>query len=168
MNRISIISIILLICSCGTSKKITQTETHSKVNIECSFVDTSKKSESWEMIVNSVAKTIDLSKIKITTFYPEKDSLGEQFIKDIIQIDNDITNIESIIRKELLIKNEENGIFLKNNKSEEDKTFTSTIFKKSNIPVNLKLIIIVVSFLAFITIYLKFKNIIHTKIKKLL
>lgn len=162
-----IIITALLLYSCGTTKKMTQTETHSKVNIESSFVDTSKKFESWEVIVNSVVKEIDLSNIRITSYYPEKDSLGQQLIKEIMLIDNNITKIKSETKKELLIKNDEKGVFINKNISEEDKSIISTVLKKRIIPVKLNLIIIIGLFLACLLIYLKFKDIIHAIIKKL-
>lgn len=158
MNRIVIIAIILFICSCGTTKKISHNESHSKVNIETSFLDTSKRVASWEMIVNSVIKRIDLSKIRITTFYPEKDSSGEQLVKEVILIDNNITVTESKSEEESKTENENNGVALKNTMSgENDISISNSIEKKLSVKnkVLLGAVIIIIVALTWLALKLR-------------
>lgn len=141
MNRISIIAIILLICSCGTSRKITQTETHSKVNIESSFLDTSKRSESWEVIVNSVVKEIDLSKISIITYFPEKDNCGKQLIKQRIEINKNKIYSGSIDLIESQEIKESNKIISKDSFTSTSSSITSKKEKKSTISLKIYILL---------------------------
>lgn len=159
MNRIVIIAIILFICSCGTTKKITQTETHSKVNIETSFLDTSKRISSWEIVVNSIVSTVDLSKIKITTFYPIKDSTGEQLVKEIVLIEKNIIVTESKSEEELKTENESNGVSINNKISTEDESsISSSVEKKMSVKNKLLIGSVSVLVLAFIWVILKFRK----------
>lgn len=141
MNRISIIAIILLICSCGTSKKITQTETHSKVNIESSYLDTSKRSESWEMIVNSVVKEIDLSKIHITTYYPIKDSTGKQLVKEVVLIDQNFTTSDSKYVKEVKRSEDMKAVVINSTLSRKSDSSYTYITERKNKSLKIYLIL---------------------------
>lgn len=142
MKNLVIIITALLLYSCGTTKKMTQTETHSKVNIESSFVDTSKRTSSWEIIMNSVINKIDLSKVRITTYYQETDSTGKQLIKEDIFINNNIKTIESKSIEEIKNQVENKGMIINNTLSGEyDSSSISTIVRKT-IPLNRYFIIV--------------------------
>lgn len=159
MNRIIIIAIILCICSCGTSKKITHNESHSKVNIETSFLDTSKRISSWELVVSSLVNTIDLSKIKITTFYPTKDSTGEQLVKEIVMIDKNIIVTEAQSEEELKTEAENNGVTLNSEMSgENDNSISNSVEKKMSVKSKLLIGSVFVFVLALIWVILKFRK----------
>lgn len=160
MRRVIILfALILLVCSCGTTKKITQTKTHSKVNVQTSLLDTSKRNSSWELVVSSLVNTIDLSKIKITTFYPTKDSTGEQLVKEIVMIDKNIIVTKAQSEEEVKTEAENNGITLNSGMSgENDNSILNSVEKKMS--VNSKLLIgsAFVLVLAFIWVILKFRK----------
>lgn len=141
MNRIILIAIILFISSCGTSKKITQTETHSKVNIESSYLDTSKKHASWEVLLSSVMTVIDLSNIRITTFYQGRDSSGKQAIKELIEIDRNVTVTSSKSEKQSKTEEENKGVSLNSSLSGENETKDSTSIERKSSPIKLNLFI---------------------------
>jgi len=122
MKGIIVFLMVLFFYSCGTTKKATQIETHSKVNFQTSFLDTSKRSASWEVFVNSVVKEIDLSKIQITTYYHDLDSTGKQLIKEFISIDKNSEITVSIFGKETKNENEKKDIGLKSRIIEESET----------------------------------------------
>lgn len=149
MKNIIIIILTLILFSCATSKKVTNTDYHSNVDIQNSYSDSSKTTASWEIILNSVIKEIDLTKIRITTYYPQKDSAGKQLIKEVISIDNDKTVIASTARKELKQEQENKAINNKTNikKAEDLKTITKE--SKKAIPIKYKLIFISVILLLF-------------------
>lgn len=87
-----IISIILIILAgCGPSKKILKTYITTTTQTETKKVDTSAVKASWEDVLNTVVNQIDLSKIRITTYYPTIDSAtGKQPVKSDIVIDKNI------------------------------------------------------------------------------
>jgi hypothetical protein len=101
------------------------------VNVETSLLDTSKRFASWEVIVNSIVKEIDLSKIRITTYYPVKDSAGKQLIKEVVSIDNNKTSIESRFGKNIKSELVKKSIIVESLITEEG-TLKTILGEKSN------------------------------------
>lgn len=162
MKNIIIIILTLILFSCATSKKVTNTDYHSNIDTQNSYSDSSKTTASWEVILNSVIKEIDLTKIRITTYYPQKDSAGKQLIKEVISIDNDKTVIASTAKKELRNEHENKAINSKTtfHKAEVLKTITKD--KKARSPVRLYLFLTIIVTVLCIFLFIKHKaNIIY-------
>jgi len=158
MNRILIIIIMLLLYSCGTMKKVTNSESHSKVNIQTSYVDTSKRAASWEVILNSIMTVVDLSKIRITTFYQERDSSGKQSVKEIIVIDRNITTIDSKSEKQTKKEEQKKGVSLTSALSGENETKDSTSIERESTPIKFNFLVwigVILVFFFIVKIFFK-------------
>lgn len=159
MNRIVIVLIMFLISSCAASRKVTKIETQSEVKVQTSLLDTSKRSAAWEFVLNSVIKEIDLTKIRITTYYPEKDSSGKQLVKEDIVIDQDKTTTVTSTATEVKTEQESNAISADTTLSEVIVTKTEVAEKKGTSPAKLYLIVFAVIFIAAGGIFFKFRKI---------
>lgn len=149
MKQILIIIIMLLLYSCGTMKKVTNSESHSKVNIQTSYVDTSKREASWEVILNSVMTVVDLSKIRITTFYQERDSSGKQSVKEVIEIDRNVTATDCKSEKQTKTEVENKGVSLTNEISGEHETKDSTSIERKSTPIKFNFLVLIGVILGF-------------------
>lgn len=152
MKNLVIIITALLIYSCGTTKKITQSDSHSKVNIDTAFLDTSKRIASWDVMLNSVMTVIDLSKIRITTFYQERDSSGNQRVKEVIEIDQNIAVAESKSTQQSKKEEENKAISLESTFSREDFTKVITSVERDNSPIKANFLIWIGVIFAFLLI----------------
>lgn len=152
MNRLIIIVLIFFLFSCGTTKKITQSDSQSKVNIETAFLDTSKRMASWEVMLNSVMTVIDLSKIRITTFYPERDSTGQQSVKEVIEIDHNIAVTDSKSAQQSKKEEEKKDISQASTLTREDDTKVTTSVERENSPIKLNFLLWIGVILAFLLI----------------
>jgi len=152
MNRLIIIVLILFLFSCGTTKKITESDSHSKVKLETTFLDTSKRIASWEVMLNSVMTMIDLSKIRITTFYQERDSSGKQSVKEVIEIDHNVAVTDSKSAQQSIIEKENKAISQASTLTREDETKVITSLERESSPVKLKFLIWIGVILAFFLI----------------
>jgi hypothetical protein len=155
---IQILAIILLISSCVASKKITKIETQSDVKVQTSLLDTSKRSSAWEIVLNSVIKEIDLTKILITTYYTEKDSTGKQLVKEEIVINQDKTTTVTSTATDVKTEQESRAISADTTLSEVTETKTEVTEKRGTSPVKLYLIVFVVIFAVAVGILLKFRK----------
>jgi cobalamin biosynthesis Mg chelatase CobN len=152
MNRLIIIVLILFLYSCGTTKKITQSDSNSKVNIESAFLDTSKRIASWEVMLNSVMTVIDLRKIRITTFYQERDSSGKQSVKEVIEIDHNVAVTDSKSAQQSIIEKENKAVSQASTLTRETETKVTTSIERESSPVKLKFLIWIGVILAFLLI----------------
>ena len=168
MRNIFIIIAIILLYSCAPGKKVTQSESHSELNIQSNQVDTTKKVFGWEIVLNNVIKEIDLTKIKITSYYPIKDSSGKQLIKDEILIDNNKTVVSSSSGKELKTEQENKGLSSEIAIKDREDSKVEIIEKRGVSKFALYLIIAGLLIIAVMVLYLKFKPSIISFVKKLL
>ena len=89
MKRIVILLIVFLISSCASSRKITKTDVD--VITQRDWTESVQKINVYESIINTIANEVDLSTIRIISYFPEKDSsTGKQFVKDEIVIEKDV------------------------------------------------------------------------------
>jgi hypothetical protein len=159
MNKIAIVLIVFLISSCAASKKVTKIETQSDVKVQTSLLDTSKRSAAWEIVLNSVIKEIDLTKILITTYYTEKDSTGKQLVKEEIVINQDRTTTVTSSATEVKTEQESKAISADTTLSQVTETKTEVTEKRGTSPAKLYIIVFVVIFTAAVGIFLKFRKI---------
>ncbi len=89
MKRIVILFIVFLLCSCASSRKTTKTDVD--VITQSDWTEYVQKINVYESIINTIANEVDLSTIRIISYFPEKDSsTGKQFVKDEIVIEKDV------------------------------------------------------------------------------
>lgn len=89
MKRIVILFIVFLLCSCASSRKTTKTDVD--VITQSDWTEYVQKTNVYESIINTIANEVDLSTIRIISYFPEKDSsTGKQFVKDEIVIEKDV------------------------------------------------------------------------------
>ena len=153
MKKVIIVTLILALYSCGTTKKITQSDSHSKVNLETAFLDTSKRMASWEVMLNSVMTVIDLSKIRITTFYQERDSSGKQSVKEVIEIDHNVAVTDSKSEQQSKKEEGKKAISQASTLTREDDTKVTTSVERENSPIKLNFLIWIGVILAFLLIF---------------
>ena len=168
MQKVFILLAIILLYSCAPSKRVMQSESHSELNMQSNQVDTTKRVSGWEIVLNSVIKEIDLTKIKITSYYPTKDSSGKQLIKDEILIDNNKTVVSSSSEKELKTEQENKGVSSEIAIEGREDSKVEIIEKRGASKFTLYLIIALLLLIAGFVLYLKFKPSIFSFVKKLL
>ncbi len=89
MKRINILLIVFLISSCASSRKITKTDVD--VITQSDWTESVQKIDVYESLINTIANEVDLSTIRIVSYYAEKDSTtGHQLVKDEIVIEKDV------------------------------------------------------------------------------
>lgn len=89
MKGIIIILCIFLISSCASSKKITKTGVD--MTTKSNLTESVKKIDIYKSMINTIANEIDLSTIRIISYFPEKDSsTGQQLVKDEIIVQRDV------------------------------------------------------------------------------
>lgn len=158
MKKVIIVTLILALSSCAASRKVTKTSADTKLEIKSSYIDTSQKSATLEFILNSVVKEIDLTKIKITTYYTEKDSAGKQLIKEQITIDKNTTTSTSANSKEIKTEQENKAIRADTSLTGNSTTYTETTQTKGSSKFKLYLIITGLTLLFSFLIFRKIKK----------
>ena len=158
MKKVIIVTLILALSSCAASRKVTKTSADTKLEIKSSYIDTSQKSATLEFILNSVVKEIDLTKIKITTYYTEKDSTGKQLIKEQITIDKNTTTTTSANSKEIKTEQENKAIRADTSLTGNSTTYTETTQTKGSSKFKLYLIITGLTLLFGFLIFRKIKK----------
>lgn len=168
MQKVFILLAIILLYSCAPSKRVMQSESHSELDIKKSYIDTTKTLSSLEIVLNNVVKSIDLTKIKITSYYPTKDSSGKQLIKEEISIDNNKTVVSSSSEKELKTEQENKGVSSEIAIEGREDSKVEIIEKRGASKFTLYLIIALLLLIAGFVLYLKFKPSIISFVKRLL
>jgi hypothetical protein len=166
MKKVIIVTLILALSSCAASRKVTKTSADTKLEIKSSYIDTSQKSATLEFILNSVVKEIDLTKIKITTYYTEKDSTGKQLIKEQITIDKNTTTTTSTNSKEMKTDQENKAIRADTSLTGNSTTKTEITQTKGSSKFKLYLGFVLIIIVAGALIYLKYRNPIRTIFKR--
>jgi hypothetical protein len=157
MKNIIIFVLLLLVYSCGASRKITESDSHTKVNIESVYTDTSKIVSSWEIVLNTVLTEIDLSNIWVTTYYPQKDSNGNQLIKEEIIINNNKTVVKTKSTTEVKNVQESSGIKLDNSIQIQEDIKIKTVEIKPASPWRTYLILLIILIILIIALVIIIK-----------
>lgn len=150
---------LLLIYSCSATKKLTKIDTHTESELVIEFKDSSVIHSSWDIFLENLEKTVDLSTIHIISYYPIKDSAtGDQLIKDEVKINK---NIVTTTEAEITNKGEVSESFeVEINSAEKVKTDVKEeiLQKKGSSKFKLYIVIIVLITISIGAIYFVFKS----------
>lgn len=96
--------VLILLAGCAPTKKLVKNESRTEIETAIKTVDTTKTESAWQSIVDQAVSQIDLSKIRIITYYPSVDSFGRQAIKQDVTIEKKIvTNAQAKSTKQGII-----------------------------------------------------------------
>lgn len=131
----SLIILSIIMTGCGTSKRVVKTDTEIQSSIAVSKRDSSSSITAMQSIVERVVSQVDLSQIRIITYYPTADSSGKQPVKEEIFIDRNITtSVLDSEKKDLTIEQSSASV----EQSQQDTQLKQNIEmkeKKSGIPI---------------------------------
>lgn len=127
--------IVMLISSCGPTKKVTKTDSTTSVETTIKKVDTTKTEAAWKSVIDNVISQVDLSKIKIITYYPAVDSSGKQAVKEEISIEKNIATKARINSTENAIITEDKGIQEDNSQTYQNREIEKVTEKKTGLPI---------------------------------
>ena len=125
----------LLLIGCAPTKKLVKTDSRTEIKTTIQSVDTSKTEAVWQSVIDNVISQVDLSRIRIVTYYSSVDSSGKQAIKEDVTIEKNVVtsshakSTEQAIIIEVVAKSEEISQTLQNR---EIKTIKE---KKTGLPV---------------------------------
>ena len=125
----------MLIPSCAPTKKVTKTDSSTSVETTIKKIDTSKTEAAWQSVIDNVVSMVDLSKIKIVTYYPTVDSTGKQAVKEEISIEKNIATSAEINSAEKTILTEDKGIKEDSSQKFQNRNIEKVNEKKSGIPI---------------------------------
>lgn len=135
-----IIVMLILLTGCGPAKKLVKTDSRTDIETTIKNVDTSKTEAAYQSVINHVISQIDLSKIRIVTYYPSVDSSGKQAIKEDVTIEkNVVTNSQAKSKQEAVIT-EQKGIKEDKSQTIQNREIETIKEKKTGLPVKYYLI----------------------------
>lgn len=139
MKKIFII-ILILLTGCAPTKKVTKTDSSTTVETVIKKVDTTKTEAAWKSVIDNVISQIDLTKIKIVTYYPTIDSAGKQAVKEEISIEKNIATNAKTNSTEKAIITEDKGIKEDSSQKFQNRDIEKVNEKKAGIPIKYYLI----------------------------
>jgi cobalamin biosynthesis Mg chelatase CobN len=164
---IIIITALELLTACGVSRRAVKTEITSEVTQQTLTTDTTSRATTWEQLVTAISNQIDLSKIHIINYSPERDSTGKQIIDSEIKIDRNVTTTTKADVKESK-EEQENRITTESTDTQaKEQTKQETKEKTGSSPLRLYLIIALLTAVLLLIIYIKYKSVIGSVIKKI-
>jgi hypothetical protein len=132
---------IALLSGCGPSKKVLKTDITTTTHTSAVKVDTSVVKVAWEDVLNTVVNQIDLSTIKITTYYPTIDSVtGKQPVKSDIVIDKNVKTDLKAEQKAAGTEVKKAGISEETKQNSQIREIVQVKEKKTGIPIKYYLI----------------------------
>ena len=152
MKRIVLFLLIFMISSCASSRKVTKTGVD--VITQSDWTESVQKINVYESIINTISNEVDLSTIRIVSYFPEKDSsTGQQLVKDEIVIEKDV--IKTITSQSINDSTSEHISDIKETIEKKQSISEDITHKKGTSPAKYYLfIILVISFLVLV-IYIK-------------
>ncbi len=123
----------ILLTGCAPTKKLVKTEARTEIETTVKKVDTTKSEAAWQSVVDQIGSQIDLSKIRIVTYYQSIDSSGKQAIKEDVTIEKNVMiysqakSKDQAILKEAIANSEEISQLLQIRNNEELKENKSII-----------------------------------------
>lgn len=154
MKRIVILFIVFLLCSCASSRKVMKTE--AEVITQRNWTEYVQKINVFESIINTISNEVDLSTIRIVSYFPEKDSsTGKQLVKDEIVIEKDV--IKTITSQTINDSTSEHISEIKETIEQKQSIREDITHKKGSSPARYYFfIILVISFLV-LAMYIKIR-----------
>lgn len=140
MKKIILFIVGLLLIGCAPTKKLVKIDSSTEIETTIKKVDTTKTEAAWQSVVDHVISQIDLSTIRIVTYYPTIDSSGKQAIKEDVTIEkNIVTNSAQNSRQEAVIT-EQKGIKEDKSQTIQSREIETIKEKKTGLPVKYYLI----------------------------
>ena len=163
-----LLTALMIFAACGVSRRAVKTEINTEVTQQTQTTDTTSRTSTWEQLVTAISNQIDLSKIHIINYSPERDSTGQQVKTSEIKIDRNVTTTTKADVKES--KNEqENRITTESTDTQaKEQTKQETKEKTGSSPLKLYLIIALLTAVLLLIIYLKYKSVIGAVVKKII
>lgn len=141
MRTILLFIMIALLAGCGPSKRVLKTDITTTTTKETVKVDTSAVKVAWEDVLNTVVNQIDMSTIKITTYYPTIDSVtGKQPVKSDIVIDKNVKTDLKAEQKASGTEVKKAGISEETKQNSQIREIVQVKEKKTGIPIKYYLI----------------------------
>lgn len=130
----------LLLIGCAPTKKLVKTDSSTEIETTIKKVDTTKTAAAWQSVVDHVISQIDLSTIRIVTYYPTIDSSGKQAIKEDVTIEKNIVISSAQNSKENAVITEQKGIKEDESQTIQNREIEKVTEKKIGLPVKYYLI----------------------------
>ena len=131
---------LILLTGCGPAKKLVKTDSSTEIETTIKKVDTTKTAAAWQSVVDHVISQIDLSTIRIVTYYPTIDSSGKQAIKEDVTIEKNIVISSAQNSKENAVITEQKGIKEDESQTIQNREIETIKEKKTGLPVKYYLI----------------------------
>ena len=164
---IIIITTLGLLAACGVSRRAVKTEINTEVTQQTQTTDTTSRASTWEQLVTAISNQIDLSKIHIIQYSPERDSTGKQVITSEIKIDRNVTTTTTAQAKKSA-NEQENRIITESTATQATEQITQEVKEKAgSSPLKLYLIIALLAAVLLLILYLKYKSVIGAVIKRI-
>ena len=164
---IIIITTLGLLASCGVTRRAVKTEINTEVTQQTQTTDTTSRASTWEQLVTAISNQIDLSKIHIIQYSPERDSTGKQVITSEIKIDRNVTTTTTAQAKKSA-NEQENRIITESTATQATEQITQEVKEKAgSSPLKLYLIIALLAAVLLLILYLKYKSVIGAVIKRI-
>lgn len=130
----------LLLIGCAPTKKLVKTDSSTEIETTIKKVDTTKTAAAWQSVVDHVISQIDLSTIRIVTYYPTIDSSGKQAIKEDVTIEKNIVISSAQNSIENAVITEQKGIKEDESQTIQNREIEKVTEKKIGLPVKYYLI----------------------------
>lgn len=135
-----IIVILILLTGCGPAKKLVKTDSRTEIETTIKKIDTSITEAVWQSVIDNVISQVDLSRIRIVTYYPTIDSSGKQAIKEDVTIEKNVVISSAQNSKEIAVVTEQKGIKEDKSQTIQNRNIETIKEKKTGLPVKYYLI----------------------------
>lgn len=135
-----IIVILILLTGCGPAKKLIKTDSRTEIETTIKKIDTSITEAVWQSVIDNVISQVDLSRIRIVTYYPTIDSSGKQAIKEDVTIEKNVVISSAQNSKEIAVVTEQKGIKEDKSQTIQNRNIETIKEKKTGLPVKYYLI----------------------------
>lgn len=134
-----IIVILILLTGCGPAKKLVKTDSRTEIETMIKKVDTTRTEAVWHSVVDHIISQIDLSTIKIVTYYPV-DNTGKQAIKEDVTIEKNVVISSAQNSKENAVITEQKNINEEKSQTIQNREIEKATEKKTGLPAKYYLI----------------------------
>lgn len=126
---------LVLLTGCGPAKKLVKTDSRTEIATTIKKVDTTRTEAAWHSVVDHIISQIDLTKIRVVTYYPSIDSAGKQAIKEDITIEKNVVISSAQNSKEIAVVTEQKGIKEDTSQTIQNREIETIKEKKTGLPV---------------------------------
>lgn len=163
-----LLTALMIFAACGVTRRAVKTEISTEVTQQTQTTDTTSRASTWEQLVTAISNQIDLSKIHIIQYSPERDSTGQQVITSEIKIDRNVTTTTTAQAVESA-NEQENRIITESTATQATEQITQEVKEKTgSSPLKLYLIIALLAAVVLLILYLKYKSVIGAGVKKII